>query len=363
VQLPTAKGGGDPVVYRPGRAADLDACTSVWKAAIDDYQRRLNQPPLPNDLAHLRNMLSHLITTDPDRFWVAVRGGGPGPNVAGRDADAGTNGRAASNGSSRRSHLVGFAAASVRDGLWFLAMLFVDPASQAEGVGKALMDRAQAARDVDPGGPMVPGPDDPLDSGIHTWGMCTDSVQPISNALYAGRGMVPRIPIWRLSGEVRRWSALAGPPAGVEAVSFETFEATVADGPHRLASQLDDLDRELIGVTHPIDHAHVRREGRSGVLLRERHGRVLGYAYGSSVGRLGPVAAVDPALHPALIGLAIREAQVFGPVAIWVAGTADRAFRAVLAAGLRLDTFPGIICWSRPDHPFARYLPISLAII
>ncbi len=361
--LPQSRDGGDRVVYRPGRATDLDACTRVWKAGIDDYQSRLNQPPLPNDLAHLRRMLSHLLTTDPDRFWVAIRGGGPGSTIAGMDGGAASNGQVASNGSSRSGALVGFAAASVRDGLWFLAMLFVDPTSQAEGVGKALMDRAQAAGEVDPGGPLVPGPDDPLDSGIHTWGMCTDSAQPISNALYASRGMVPRIPIWRLSGEVRRWSALAGPPAGIEAISFDRFEGAVADGARRLGTLLDELDGELIGVTHPVDHAHIRREGRSGVLLRERNGRVLGYGYGSSVGRLGPVAAIDPALHPALIGLAIREAQAFGPVAIWVAGTADRALRALLAAGLRLDTFPGIICWSRADHPFARYLPISLAII
>ena len=80
---------------------------------------------------------------------------------------------------------------------------------QADGIGQALMDRTQAGRDVDPGGPAIPTPDDPLDSGIHTWGMCTDAVQPISNGLYARRGMVPRIPIWRLFGEVRRWSARA----------------------------------------------------------------------------------------------------------------------------------------------------------
>ena len=79
-------------------------------------------------------------------------------------------------------------------------MQSVRPGTQAAGVGGALLDRAQAGRDVDPGGPAVPGPDRPFDTGIHTWGMCTDAAQPIYNALCARRGMVPRIPNWRLVG-------------------------------------------------------------------------------------------------------------------------------------------------------------------
>ncbi len=126
---------------------------------------------------------------------------------------------------------------------------------------------------------------------------------------------------------------------------------------------LDEVDLELVGSTHAVDHGYVRRDGRAGFLARERGGRVVGYAYGSGIGRLGPVAALDPALQPALLGMAIRGAPALGPVAIWVPGTADRALRALLDAGLRLDGFPGLICWSRPDHPFERYLPISLAII
>jgi GNAT superfamily N-acetyltransferase len=351
VPLPPPRGQAGGVAYRPGREADLDACTHIWKAGVEGYLVRLNQPVLQGDLGHLRRLLAHLLASDPDRYWVAVR---PAP-----DPDQGAGGHGAHPGV---EVVVGFASASVRAGRWFLAMLFVDPGVQGRGIGKALMDRAQAGRQVDPGGPAVPGPDDPLDSGIHTWGMCTDSAQPISNALYARRGMVPRIPIWRLGGEVRRWSALPAPAASVEAIPFEAIEAE-GDGAQRLAATLEGLDCELVGAAHAADHAYLRRDGRTGFLLRERTGRVLGYAYGSGVGRLGPVAAVDPALHPVLLGVAIREVPVFGPVAAWVPGTADLALRAMLEAGLRLDQFPGLICWSRPEHPFDRYLPISLALV
>ena len=252
----------------------------------------------------------------------------------------------------------------MREGLWFLAMLFVLPEVQAGGLGQALMDRAQAGRDVDPGGPGVPGPDDAFDTGIHTWGMCTDAVQPISNGLYARRGMVPRIPIWRLFGEVRRWSAVPQLPGSLEAVAFETVAGTEPDGERRLQGILEDLDREVIGSAHPEDHDFLRREGRVGFLVRDRgDGRPTGYVYGSGVGRMGPLLALDPALHPGLVGVAVRETPALGPVALWVPGTADLATRAMLDAGLRLDGFPGLICWSRPTHPFDRYLPISLAVV
>ncbi len=328
-----------PVAYRPAHEADVGACTRVWKAGIDDYQGRLNQPPMPDDLAPLGRLLAHLLVTDPDRFWVATR------EVAGS------------------AQVIGFAAASLREDLWFLAMLFVDPAAQGGGVGQALMDRAQAGRDVDPGGPAVPRPDAPLDTAIRRWGMCTDAVQPISNGLYARRGMVPRIPIWRLFGEVRRWAALPTVPRTLEVVPFEAIASNGPEGHRRLGETINALDREIVGSAHGADHAYLRREGRAGFMIRERGGRPLGYAYGSGVGRLGPVAALDPSLHPMLIGAAIRETPIAGSVALWVPGTADIATRALLDAGLRLDGFPGLICWSSADTPFDRYVPISMALV
>ena len=330
----TARGG---VRYRPGRNEDLDVCTRIWKAGIEDYQARLNQPGMPDDLGPLRRLLAHLLETDPDRYWVAL------------DAD---------------DEVVGFSSASVRDGLWFLAMLFVHPRVQAGGIGAALMDHAQAGRGVDPGGPAVPGPDSPFDTGIHTWGMCTDAAQPISNGLYARRGMVPRIPIWRLFGEVRRWSALPQLPSTLEAVPFENAAGTEPDGERRLQATLDALDLAVIGSSHAADHQFLRRDGRVGFLVRDRGSReAVGYVYGSGVGRMGPLLAVDAALHPALIGVAVRETPALGPVALWVPGTADVATRSLLDAGLRFDGIPGLVCWSRPEHPFERYLPISLALV
>jgi hypothetical protein len=176
--------------------------------------------------------------------------------------------------------------------------------------------------------------------------------------------MVPRIPAWRLIGEVRRWSAVPPLPNGLEALPFERISTDGADGERRLADLVDTLDRGLIGAAHPPEHAWLRREGRTGFLVRERRGgAVAGYVYGSGSGRLGPLAAIDPALHPAILGVAIRETPMLGTVAMWVPGTADIVTRAMLDAGLRIDGFPGLICWSRRDHPFERYVPVSLALV
>ncbi len=335
-----------PVTYRLGREADIAACLGVWRAAVDDYQGRLGMPPLPEETGPIRRHLTHMLATDPDRFWVGEisREGREGSGPA-------------------EPWLVGFAVATVRDGLWYLAMLFVLPAAQGHGIGAALLDRAQAGRDTPPGGPAVPGPDNALDTEIHTWGMATDTAQPISNAIYARRGMLPRLPIWRLAGEPFRWSAVPDLASGLEAIPFDSIAANGRDGPRQLAEAVGEIDRKVLGLTHPSDHEFLRRDGRAGFLVRERGGRVLGYAYGSSSGRLGPVAALDPDLLPSLLGVGIRQTPILGTVGTWVPASAEPAIRALLAAGLRFDRFPGILCWSRPDLPFARYLPINLAMV
>lgn len=309
----------DAVRIRPAAEADLDACCAIWKAGIDDYQGRLNQPTVPDDLSGLRRLLAHLLATDPDRFLVATEG----------------------------SSVVAFVSATVRGDLWFLAMLFVRPDRQAAGLGRALLD---AARGDDMG-------------SIRRWGTCTDSVQPISNALYARIGLVPRVPIWRLTGEVHDRSAFPDLPPGSTIEAFETIAEAGPDGHRRLAGIVNELDREVIGLEHPADHALLRRDERRGFLVRAADGRPIGYGYASAIGRVGPIATVDPSMLAPLLGWLLVNVPANGSRAVWLPGTAGEAFTAALRAGLRLDGFPGLICWSSSAHPFERYVPISLALV
>jgi GNAT superfamily N-acetyltransferase len=337
--------------YRRATEADLDACTRIWKSGIDDYQGRLNQPPMPGELGPLRRLLAHALGTDPDRFWVASRE--PRAGEAGRHE--------------RGGDCLGFGSATIRGDLWFLAMLFVEPGQQAAGIGSALLDRTLVGCDPEAAAPAHVSAADPAAAGTVTpvarWGTCTDAAQPISNALYARRGIVPRLPVWRMVGEIRHPSAIPALPGSLETVSFEAIAEGAPDGHRRLAEVVNELDRSLLGIEHGRDHAYLRREGRSGLLVRERNGRAIGYGYASGVGRVGPVAALDPDLMPAILGAVIRETPAPGPIATWVPGSATAATRALLHAGLRFEGFPGLICWSDGPMPFERYLPISLALI
>jgi len=299
--------------------SDLDACCAIWKAGIDDYQGRLNQPVMPDDLSGLLRLLDHFLSTDPDRFLVATEG----------------------------DEVVGFASATVRGDLWFLGMLFVRPDRQAAGLGRALFDAARAG-----------------DLGsIGRWGTCTDSAQPISNALYARFGIVPRIPIWRMTGNVHDRGAFPGLPGGTTVEAFEAIVDGGPDGHRRLAETVNALDREVIGLEHPADHALLRRDDRRGFLLRSADGDPLGYGYASAVGRIGPIATIDPSLVAPMLGWLLANVPASGSRAVWLPAAAAEAFAAAMRAGLRLDGFPGLICWSSSDHPFERYVPISLALV
>jgi len=316
------------VEYRTAVPDDLAACASVWREAINDYIVRLGVPEIPGDAGPIGRLHAHIQATDPDRFWVATRD----------------------------ERIVGFAAATVRGRVWFLSMLFVVPGEQRRGVGRALLAR------------VLPADHSADHSAAHdemVLATCTDSAQPVSNALYSRYGIVPRMPLIGLTGRPHGPGAIEPLPAGVAAVPFDRVAAGPPDGPgHReLVAAVDALDAELAGFTHPQDHRFLRAEGRRGFLYRAGDGSILGYGYASEVGRVGPVAVSDEALLGPVLGHLLTVVQPRGASAVWVPGHADRAVVALLRAGLRFDDFPVLVCWSEPFADFRRYLPISSGLL
>jgi GNAT superfamily N-acetyltransferase len=308
----------DALRYRPVRPDELDACAEVWRVSINDYTRRLNQPDMEVAVAPLIRLYGHLRDTDPDRFVVAVQ----------TDRAAG--------GAER---VVGFASAIVRERLWFLSMCFVLPGRQGAGVGRALLDQV--------------GPPDG-DDIVRATG--TDSAQPISNALYASLGIVPRVPLLNLIGLPERNEAFGPLPSGVMAVPFERL---AAEDHGRLSATVDALDRATLGVSHPVDHRWLRLESRRGWLYHGPDGAPLAYGYAGEAGRLGPVASHDPDLVAPILGHLTREVIPRGAFAAWLPGSADQAVVSALRAGFRLEAFPVLLCWDRPFADLSRYLPIS----
>ena len=338
------------LTYRPVKPDELTACAQVWRHSINDYIRRLNQTDVPDEVAPLVRLYVHLQATDPERFVVATVPAAEADataiaagEVASRvDADMGPGG---DPGSER---IVAFAAAAVRERLWFLSMCFVLPEYQRQGIGRELLERTMPPADAD----MIRG-------------TATDSAQPISNALYASLGIVPRVPLLNLIGLPTRPDAFEPLPSGVRPVPFEEVAADGRDGAgHRaLAETVDALDRELLGVAHPIDHRFLRQEGRRGWLYQGPDGAALGYGYAGEAGRVGPVAVRDEMLLAPVLGHLTSAVVPRGAFALWLPGTADRALVPALRAGFRLDQFPILLCWDRPFADLARYLPISPGLL
>jgi GNAT superfamily N-acetyltransferase len=312
--VPASDAAPTSIDYRPATDADLVTCAGIWRTSINHYTARLNQPDIPDDLAAILRLYRHLRSTDPDGFVVAEA---PLPGGEART--------------------IGFVAAVRREPLWFLSMLFIEPDAQGAGLGRELLRRVMPAG---------------RDAALAT---CTDSVQPISNALYASLGLVPRLPLLRLIGLPDRIDALPALPSGVTAVRVE-------DGDDAWA-EIAAVVRESSRIAGGADHAFVRAEGRILYLYAGPDGRVVGYGYASEAGRVGPVGVVDSPLLAPIVAHLVTTVQPRGAFGVWVPGAADETMTSLLGAGFRIDGFPCLVCWNRAVVDFSRYVPISPGLL
>ena len=173
------------------------------------------------------------------------------------------------------------------------------------------------------------------------------------------------MPLLSLTGLPRRPEAFGELPAGIVPIAFEeiTDGAPEGQGHQMLVDAIDGLDRELLGVAHPLDHRFLRSEARRGWLYRGPDGTPVGYGYAGEAGRVGPVATRDEALLAPILGHLTTAVVPRGAFALWIGGAADRALVPALQAGFRLEQFPVLVCWDRPFADFSRYLPISPGLL
>jgi hypothetical protein len=223
-------------------------------------------------------------------------------------------------------------------------MLFVRPGLQGAGIGRALLDRIL-----------------PPDGDTAVLATVADAAQPISNGLYASLGIVPRMPMLNLVGRPTRPEALAELPAGVRAVRFDATPPAERD--RRLDAELGRLDHETLGATHQADHDFMRLQGRIGFAYRDPRGDLLGYGYTSELGRIGPIATQDPGLLAPIVGHLLGAVVPRGASAVWVPGDAGTTAQMLVRAGLRMEGFPVLVCWSRPFADFSRYVPFSPGLL
>jgi GNAT superfamily N-acetyltransferase len=278
------------VEIRRATEADLDAEYEVFRTAIGElYRRHAFEPPSPPRDAFAAHQ-GHLLRSDGERSLVATDGG----------------------------RVVAFVAAIVRGQAWFLASLFVLPEYQSAGLGTRLLDSVWGDRH---GRRLT----------------LTDAIQPVSNGLYARRGLIPATPMLHLGGIVS--------PAAAHGL-----EPSVQD-----PAVLRTLDHAAYGFDREPDHAHWGRFARVTVWLRT--GEPIAYSYVWPHGRIGPLAGLDgtaaaAALRAELDRLRGREAEVVAP------GSSAELIEAALEAGLRFTRPPGLLLLSR-GVPLPRGLAIS----
>ncbi len=273
---------------RPATDADLAAQEEVFRAAIEEVyeQRNLVAPTPPSEV--FRAQHRHLLRHDAERCWVAEEGG----------------------------RVVGYSAALARGEAWHLSSLFVAPARQGSGIGKRLLERAWG-------------------QGYRNRRTLTDAIQPVSNGLYASRGLIPVAPNLHLAGGARAENP------GLEHAEPEP-------------SVLAALDQAAYGFDRAVDHAYWQEVGRCTVWLRA--GNPCAYAYTYAWDTIGPIAATDgPAAADAFRAEVARSP---GAAAIVAPGTSRELVAAALDAGLRFTRPPGLLLLG-PDVEPPRALAIS----
>lgn len=301
-------------------ALDLPVCADVFYAALDDLSERRHQAPWPRSDAAMLRLYGRLLASHPAGGAVAELDG----------------------------HTVGFGIAVERERSWFLGFLFVEPAHQAGGIGRRLLERILPAAGV---GAWL------ADGGVLA--TCAEAIQPVSTGLYAALEMRPRDPIYLLVGTPRT-GALRALPSSVEGQPFEQVEAT--EGAQWLAETLAPLDLAAVGHRRPIDHRDDRAEGRQGVLFRDRgDGRVLGYGYAQQSGRFGPAYVIEPALLEGVVADLIGRVEPPGSWQFVVPG-ASVVMAPLVRAGLRFDDPPIVHCASAPCLAVDSYLLRSFAL-
>lgn len=277
---------------------DIQACIEVFYEADETLTKGLNLPLMPRNPDGMDRIFRHVSTSTPSRAWVAED----------------------------RGRISGFGMAAERERMTFLAFLFVRPEAQAAGIGASLYARCMP------------------DSGYRA--TCIWSVQPVSAALYARNGLVPRVPLYTFVGRPRSPLPRLSGVLELTAVSQD---------------EIDSLDREVVGFARPVDHQAWQSWERRPFALRD-DGGLAGYGYAQAAGRIGPIVVRRQEHLLPLMGSLMEEVPAIDGWMIHVPGPAAEPFTALLGAGLRFDGPPIIYCASQPGIDHSRYVPATFAL-
>ena len=308
-ESPTTAAEPSVITFRRTTDADLPAAFAVFHAAQDELHKRRGAPwkvTAFDPTGPWATLQRHLLAHDGAHAFVAEDGGG----------------------------IVGFTAALVRGDFWFLSALFVDPSCQGKGVGARLFELA-------------------WDASCRRHATVTEAIQPVSNGLYARRGVMPVTPMLVFSGRPRVDSHVAS-----RTDSHESGLQAVA--PTRDA--LNAIDMAAYGFDRGADHALWARMSR-GTTLWQRDGTPCAYSYRDTIpGLIGPVAGRDAESAALALRAELARTPENGEVRLSIPGTATALVRVALDAGLRFDD-PGLLLLSPGDALPSSWIPHSFWLL
>ena len=266
--------------------ADAPHAAALGRAVFDAPGE---PPPSPAEERFQVRRHLHLMATDPGGCWVAEEDGA----------------------------IVGAACALIREGLWGLSFLAVDPARQARGVGRELLGRALAYGDGARGRLIL------------------SSTDPKAMRRYARAGL-DLLPCVAAAGIVDR-SRLPADAPGITA--SDDVEATAP------------ISRHVRGATHHLDIGQYLDYGMR--LLR--HGDRGFVVFDDRIVKL--LAARDEQAATELLWAALARTPNGGTVGVdFLSARQQWAIRTVLEAGLALSP-DGPIFTAGDVGPLAPYIP------
>ncbi len=303
------------ISYRQVTEADLGGIHATFMAAVADLDQRRGRQILDRPQQHYDWQRYYLLREDGPGWWLA---------------------------SDRGGRVLGWAAAVLRGGTWFLSGFWVHPQAQGQGIGSNLLARA-------------------LQYGRDRYQSCfvyaSDDARALT--LYQRSGMYAQFPIWRMNGDPQRLRDYQLPDRYGLSVQPLTAGMT-QDG--RIRAGLERLDRQVRGAARWQDHSfwlgYVGSNNFGGQLYW-REGQLVAYSYVSNWGVIGPLVAersedVGPVLGYAL-GWAAR--QGYNRVFLDVPAVNIPAVRLLLGERFVISDVHSFFLTSQPFGQMDRYLP------
>jgi len=291
-------------IYRPARLDDLERADALVVRSANDLTERHGYGPTLRPSPPRFQTFS--LQDDPSGLWVAENGG----------------------------EMLGFAFSWVCGDLWFLAQLFVSPGHQGSGLGSELLKRALPQAHT---------------AGAMNKALITFAFNTVSQGLYIRHGLYPRVPLYlcsasrellhgQVEGECLRWGPLTASTSHLR--------------------ELARIDVQALGLPRDKHHRFlIDDDGISGFILYAGD-KCVGYAYVSSTGHIGPLAASQPDAMGAAFrtALTIASKGKSSTISALLPGVSEPALDLAIHHGMRI-TVPMVLMAARDFADWRLYLP------